>query len=141
MTSTRSAKAAALPKTDLDPTTFPELYGLSVVGSCMAPDIPNGRDVKVSKLDPYVAGDVVVVWMRPEFVEAGRTQAILKRIIVMSPPWVKAFPYKDHPKSDVLAVIFLGQDDRPDEMFHIRCSQILAIHKCVGLLPLKEAQL
>ena len=123
---------SAVPSTD--PTTFTGLYGVAVVGDCMAPDYPDGCLAKVSPEEPYDAGDVVVVWFRPEIVAPGRAPAMIKRIVVMPPPWVESFPYKESLNSEVRAAIMLGRDDRPDEMFGMKCAHILAIHKCIGIL-------
>ena len=118
-----------------DPTTFTGVYGVAVVGDCMAPKHPDGGCLaKVSPEEPHDAGDVVVVWFQLEIVAAGRALAMIKRIIVMPPPWVESFPYLESPKSEVRAAIMLGRDDRPDEMFGMKCAHILAIHKCIGIL-------
>ena len=116
------------------PTTFDTISGMGVVGDCMAPSYPDGCIVKASPFEPYGQGDIVVIWHRPDHVKPGRAPAMIKRIVLMPPLWVKAYPYEDNPRSDVLAVIMLGRDDRPDEMFSVPCSEILAIHKCIGIL-------
>ena len=107
---------------------------MGVVGDCMAPEYPDGCIVKASPFEPYGQGDIVVVWHRPELVKPGRAPAMIKRIVMAAPPWVTAYPYRDNPKSELQAVIMLGRDDRPDEMFAVPCSEILAIHKCIGIL-------
>ena len=140
MSAKRKSPATGLPaeKSFLDPRTFPDAYGLAVVGNCMAPAYPDGCTVRIAKSEPYGHNDVVVVWWRPDLVAAGRAPCMIKRIVMVAPPWVKSYPYKDNPKSDVRAMIMLGRDDRPDEMIPVRCADIIAIHKCVG--PLADGE-
>ena len=57
---------------------------------------------------------------------------MIKRIVMMPPPWVASFPYKENPNSNVGALMLFGRDDMPDKALQVRCSDILAIHKCVG---------
>jgi hypothetical protein len=107
---------------------FPTFMG------CMAPDYLDGSRIKISKTEPYEHGDIVAVWLRPDVVQAGSLPAMIKRIAMIPPLWVKAFPYKHHPKSDVLALLMLAQNDRPDQLLRVRCADVIAIHKVVGLL-------
>ena len=44
---------------------------MSVTGTCMEPHYPDGCHVKVTKLEPYAHGDVVIVWFRPEIIKPG----------------------------------------------------------------------
>ena len=133
----RSAALAAQPA-PLDPNSFTGFYGMVIYGSCMEPAFPNNAIAKVCSDKPYKQGDVVVAWIRPELLKPGSAPALIKRVVMMPPPWVKAFPYKEHPDSEALAMVMLGQDDRPDEMIPMRCSYLLAIHKVVGLLKPDE---
>jgi hypothetical protein len=48
-----------------------------------------------------MTADVVCIWWRPEFVKPGFYQGWLKRVAMAAPPWMKAYPYNDHPGSDV----------------------------------------
>ena len=65
---------------------------------------------------------------RPEGVRHGQTQGTIKRLVLGAPPWVKAFPYRDHPESDVHAVIVV-EALNPKQQFAIKCSDLLAMHK------------
>ena len=112
---------------------------MGVSGSCMAPAFPDGCRVKVTKTEPYARGDVVVVWFRPELITPGGLPGMIKRIGMMPPPHVKTFPYKDHPQSEVLALIMLKTNDQPDKLLRVRCRDVLAIHKVVGLLEEGES--
>ena len=56
----------------LDPATLPDEYAMRVVGDCLAPAIKEGDAVVVDKRLPYKAGDLVVIYMRPELVQPRR---------------------------------------------------------------------
>jgi hypothetical protein len=43
------------------------------------------------------------------------------------------FPYQDNPKSEVHPVLVLELTN-PARRFYVRCSELLAVHKCVGKL-------
>ena len=58
-------------------------------------------------------------------------QCLLKRVVMMPMPGT-TFPYKEHPDSEVKALVMLGSDDKPNMMLPIRCEHVLAIHKCIG---------
>ncbi len=61
---------------------------------------------------------------------------IVKRMVMNIPHWVK-FPYKDHPKSDVLALL-MAEQMNPRRTFTIKCSDVLAVHKAIGFLPTRK---
>ena len=132
--STVPAAATGLPSSFIDPSSLPEIYGLTVRGDCMAPAFPHGCNVKASKLAPFKFDDTVVVWLRPEVIQPGSPQAMIKRVVMMPPPWVRSFPYKDNPENEIDALMMLGMDDNPNEMLSVRCSLILAVHRCLGIV-------
>ena len=136
--STVQAAATGLPSSFIDPASLPDIYGLTVRGDCMAPAFPHGCNVKVSKLGPFKFDDIVVVWFRPEVVQPGHPQAMIKRVVMMPPPWVRSFPYKDNPQNDVGALMMLGTNEKPNEMLSVRCSLILAVHRCLGIIEPDE---
>jgi hypothetical protein len=117
----------------IDPETLPDLYCLGLNGDCLEPLIPDGASVAIQKSEPYTVGDIVCIWWQPGFVKPGMHQGWLKRIRLNAPPWVK-FPYRDHPKSDVQAIIVLDQIN-PPLTYAVPCKDILAIHKAVGYGP------
>lgn len=135
----KTSQAAAQPVAFLDPTMLPELYGLRVKGGCMAPDYPDGCSIKISQVEPYARGDVVCVWFRPEVLKPGGFPALIKRMVMMPPPWVTAFPHRDNPRSEVSALLMLGTNDRPDKMLEILCADVIAIHKVLGILTPEES--
>jgi hypothetical protein len=127
----RSARPRPLPT--IDPHTLPDLYCLGLDGDCLAPLIPDRAAVMIKKSEPFGVGDVVCIWFRPELVAPGGPRSWLKRITMNAPPWVK-FPYKDHPKSDVAALIMVEQLNPPIG-YAVKCKDILAIHKAGGYSP------
>ena len=127
----RAPSAPARPFTD--PATLPDVYCSTCEGDCLEPLIPNGATIAFSKLEAPKQGDFVVVWKRPEIVEPGRHQAIVKRLVMGIPPWVKSFPLKEHPQSDVHALI-VAEQMNPRRAFSIKCSDVIAVHKAIGYL-------
>jgi hypothetical protein len=125
-------KPAPLPA--IDPTTLPNEYCLCLDGDCLEPMIPDRAAVWLKKSEPVGAGDIVCIWFRAEFSPPGRHQAWLKRVRLSLPPWVKKFPYNDHPESDVKAVLIVEQMN-PPRCYTVPCDQILAIDKAVGYSP------
>ena len=128
-----SRKPAPPSRQFTDPATLPDLYCSTCEGDCLQPLIPNGATIAFSKLEVPKAGDFVVVWKRPEIVEAGRHQAIVKRMVMNIPPWVKSFPFKEHPQSEVHALI-VAEQMNPRRAFSIKCSDVIAVHKAIGYL-------
>jgi hypothetical protein len=128
----RSARPQALPT--IDPETLPDLYCMELDGDCLEPLIPDRAAVMIKKSEPFGVGDVVCIWFRPEIIAPGGPQSWLKRVTMNVPPWVKKFPYSDHPKSDVAALIMVEQLNPPTG-YRIKCADIIAIHKAVGYSP------
>jgi hypothetical protein len=96
----------------------------------MQPLFKNGTQVIADKTVPVKNGDVAVLIYRPEYVPAGLHQASLKRVVMAPPPYVK-FPFREHAKSEVKAIVILEQLN-PPKQFMIGCDQLLAVHKVVG---------
>ena len=130
--SPQSLTKPAVKHTIAHPDTMPEQYIVQCSGDCMAPDIPHGTPVLVRREMPK-AGDLAVLFFKPEYVPAGEHPAILKRMVLDVPPWVK-FPFKEHPQSNVRAVVIVEMDN-PPQQFGYRCEHLLGIHKCLGRLP------
>ncbi len=125
--------AAPTPNVILDPSKLPDQYGMICEGVCLEPEIADGACLLFDKNAPYKRGDFVILFRRPELVKPGQHQAIVKRLYMAPPPWV-TFPYRDHPKSDVRALI-IAEQLNPHLQFAIPCEDLLAIHKCLGLVP------
>jgi hypothetical protein len=129
--SIRKTTATKSTRAPIDPAKLPEQYALAVVGDCMAPTIADGANIVVSKTEKYKPGDIVVIWFRPELVKAGCAPSAVKRLTLAIPPWVKSFPYKDHPGSNVSAALVIEQDN-PRQTYSVPCSSVAAIHKFTG---------
>jgi hypothetical protein len=112
---------------------LPDFYCMKLDGDCLEPFIPDGASVALQKSAVYAVGDVICIWWRPEFIKPGMHPAWLKRIRLNAPPWVKKYPYDDHPESDVGALIFLEQLN-PPRAYSVACKHIYAIHKAVGYI-------
>jgi hypothetical protein len=129
---TRRPNPPARPLVDLD--GFPDVYSLCLEGECLEPLVPDGASVVLQKSAAYTVDDIVCIWWRPEFVTPGRYQGWLKRVRMAAPPWVKKYPYNDHPESDVGAVIVMEQLN-PSQCYAVPCNRIHAIHKAVAYGP------
>jgi hypothetical protein len=125
-------KPASLPA--MDPDTLPDLYCAKLEGDCLEPFLPDGASVALQKTATYTVGDIVCIWWQSEFIKPGMRPGWLKRIRLNAPPWVKKYPYSDHPGSDVGALIVLEQLN-PPRTYSVPCSHIRAIHKAIGYIP------
>ena len=103
----------------------------------MSPEIEDKALVWFDKREPVKAGDLVVIYRRPDLVPAGQHQAQVKRLVLNIMAGV-TFPHRDHPGSEVVPVI-IAEMLNPKRQFSIRCSDVLAVHKCMGLLPEERA--
>jgi len=128
-----SSKAAPAPITFLDPALAPDRYALLMKGDCMAPLYGHGTPILVDRREPYEAGDLVVLYLKPEAVKPGHSNCMMKRFVSI-PPWVKAFPFSDSPKSDVHAIVIVEMLN-PERRNYFRCADILAVHRCLGAVP------
>lgn len=99
------ANAKTITPTFLDPAKLPDVFGLTVRGDCMSPTIRDGSHIVVERNAPVKPGELVCVFLKPEFVPAGQLQAGVKRLVLNIPPFVK-FPFKNHPDSAVRPVSF-----------------------------------
>ena len=115
----------------LDPATLPDEYAMRVKGDCLSPAIKEGDAVVVDKRLPYAAGDLVVIYMRPELVGKGEMGIYVKRLVMSVAPYVK-FPWREHPDSTVHVVVIIEQDN-PRRQYVITADRILAMHRCLGV--------
>ena len=116
-----------------DLSFLPDRYAMPVVGDCLAPVISDGAMLLFEKSAPYRVGDLVVLFRRREATPKGKFQAIVKRLVMAPPPWV-TFPWRDHPESDVLALVLVEMLN-PHQRVNMLCSDLLGIHKCLGVAP------
>lgn len=138
---TAAANPAALPADPhngalvqfVDPASLPQHYGLVVSGDCLAPKVKHGDVVVVDTTRECNAGDLVVIYFRPECVKPGQPLRMIKRLVTGMPPFVRV-PHQDHPDSEVRAGIML-QMDNPARALFVQCAELLAVHRCVGVQP------
>jgi hypothetical protein len=77
------------------------------------------------------AFDLVAIYLRPELVEPGQLGIVVKRLALNVAPYVK-FPHREHPDSNVAAVVIFEQDN-PPRQYAVRADRILTIHRCIGV--------
>ena len=117
----------------LDPERLPDRYAMICQGKCLEPLYMDGSVLVFDKQQPLHTGDFVLLFRRPELVKPGDCQGIVKRLASELPERVK-FPHKEHPESTALAVLLVEQLN-PRRQFVVRCGELLAVHKCLGLAP------
>ena len=116
----------------IDPTTLPDEYAMRVRGDCLAPAIKGGDSVLVDQRQQYSTGDLVCVFLKAEC-SGGSTNVGLKRIVMNMMQGV-TYPYVPHPDSNIMPVLVCEQDS-PHRQYTIAADHILAIHRCMGLVP------
>jgi hypothetical protein len=52
----------------------------------------------------------------------------------MAPPHYVSFPWREHPKSEVHALIIVEMLN-PPKQFAYKCEHLLGVHKCLGPVP------
>ena len=119
--------------TRLDPALLPDEYAMPADGTCLEPVIMDGACLLFDTREPFKAGDLVVLYRRPELVKPGQHQAIVKRLVTNLPPGM-TLPYREHPESEVHVIVIVEQLN-PPRRFAVRCQDLLAIHKCLGPVP------
>lgn len=129
-----SQNVPAIGRTPIDPSTYPDVYCLTIDGDCMEPLLPHGSSVVMKKSEKFKAGDVVCIWFKPELCGPDGHQSWLKKLTLNIPPWVKSFPHYDHPDSNVRAALLVEQL-KPPQGYSMRLSDVLAVHKAVGYAP------
>jgi hypothetical protein len=117
----------------IDPTTLPERYILIVDGACLEPDIPHGTPVIIERDGKVGPGDLAALYFRPDRIPRGENNSSLKRVVMAPPPHVK-FPWREHPQSEVHAVVIVEMTN-PVRRFAVKCEHLLGIHKCCGPVP------
>jgi hypothetical protein len=130
---TRIASRSQPPQTTIDPTTLPERYILIVDGACLEPAIPNGSKVLIERDGKIGPGDLAVMYFKPDRIPRGEGNSSLKRVVMPPPHYVK-FPWREHPKSEVHALVIVEMTN-PRRQFAVRCDHLLGIHKCLGRMP------
>lgn len=122
-----STPVPGIPFPDL--ASIPPLYAMRLSGDCLAPELRDGDEVVFSRDEEPKAGDFAIMILRPEFVPAGGIQCAIKRIVLPMPSHVR-LPYREHPASEVHAILLVEQL-APAKQYGIRCERLLAVHKFV----------
>jgi len=96
---------------------LPDLYATRVHGGCMSPAIVDGSVIAVSKVATVRPGDFVTLWFRPECVPPGTSPVQVKKLVGREGPnlFIERFV--------------------PHGLFSVHPSELLAVHKVIGLLP------
>ncbi len=129
-----AAKAQLADKTGdvfLDPAKLPPIYAVRLDGACMSPVLKDGERVVLSSRDAPEPGDLIGIWLRPEAIQFG-AQLRIKRLVRRPPPGV-CFPYADDSKSSEPAT-FVIDCINPPAPRRVRCANVLALHKVIGVL-------
>ena len=129
----RAAMSAAKKQPANDPASAPKRYIVMLAGACMQPVMKDGAAVMVDRDARPKAGDLVVIYFKPEHVRPGQSNSSLKRLVTNIPDYVK-WPWTEHPKSDVHAMVVFEMLN-PPEQFQCKAQDLLAIHKVIGQVP------
>jgi hypothetical protein len=111
---------AIRPAPQLDPSGYPDIYAIRDRDRCMSPVIADGAVIAASKLETPKPGDYVVLWFRPELVPPGESPLQIKRLVANAEPWL------------------LIQRFVPSGFFSVDPSELLAVHKAIGLFPVSK---
>lgn len=126
------------PRPRIDIESLPEIYALICSGKSMEPEIADGTPLVIDRAAPVRPGDLVIIYLRPEFMVPGANQSIVKRLVMTAAPSVE-YPYNPHPDSTALPVIVVEQRN-PERRWTERCDRIAAIHRCLGSATLVDGQ-
>lgn len=123
----------AVPKTAAyDPTLFADEYAMRVAGTCLEPTFMDGCALLFSKTETFRLDDFVVIHLKPEFVREGSPQATVKQVVLcVRPP----APGTDPSRISNIAPCLVVQQLNPKRSYTIPWDCILAVHKCMGLVP------
>lgn len=129
------------PLPSLSDPSFPAEYALTLQGDCLEPHILDGSTLLVSSDRLPRSGELAVIYPA-EGVDlgCGPGAAMCKLVVYNAPPWVKSYPYKDHPKSTALAAITFGLY-KPGGTFTMQCSDIAALHVVTGVVRPRRKEL
>lgn len=128
----RSKSAPQAPRLTLAQIrAMPERYHTTVLGDCMSPLVENGAEMAFDTMARPQSGDLVVLFLRPEAIKPDQPQGSFKRMVLGVPHFVAEFPFKQHPDSEVSPSLVV-ECLNPPRRFYIPCSNVLAIHKCIG---------
>jgi hypothetical protein len=121
------------PQAPVDPSTFPEYYALAVDGDDMLPFVPDDATLALAKSAVLCAGNVVLLWRRPECIAADAHQAQVGLLAAALPPFL-TLPWVPSNGCGIEPAIIVERTN-PPRRFIVGASTVLAIHKAIGLFP------
>ncbi|WP_310538709.1 hypothetical protein [Phenylobacterium sp.] len=108
---------------------YPEIYAVVPHGACMEPEFKHGVPIIVSSIITPVAGDTVIIHLKPAAQALWGYEAIVKRLKYglhgLEFPWEPG-------ASNVVASIVVEQLN-PPRSFDLWADQIGAVHKVMGV--------
>lgn len=76
------AKKKYIKQNQLDPRKLEDVFAMKVCGDCMAPLLTHGQMVVVDKTAKMQPDDLVIFFLKPEYVAKGNFQCAIKRLIL-----------------------------------------------------------
>jgi hypothetical protein len=104
----------------IHPDDMPDLYCLPGLGACMEPLIPDGALIAFDKREKPRRGDIVCLTFTREAARRHGFPGMIKRLAMDLP----------HGGGDALIAVEMLN---PPRRLSYRASELLAVHKCVGL--------
>lgn len=106
-----------------DPDSLPDLYAVPCTGACMEPEIADGTSMVFDRRREPAPGDLIGIWLLPEFVPSGEASRMLKRLV---------YPAGAGKKSRRGEPAIVVEMLNPRKLLAVECARIQAIHCCVG---------
>lgn len=102
---------------------IPDRYAMICDGSCLEPLVHDGARLLFSAIEPCRRGDLVAIWLRPEYVDKGEHQARVKRLLYVIDGGFGLAP--------ALIVEMLN----PQTILTFDMRAVLTFHRCLGVAP------
>lgn len=121
--------------TTLLPHQLPDTYSMTCEGKCLEPVYLDGCRLHFSRTDVCKPGDYVALFLRPECVQPGEHQILVKRLVLSSVGadyWNEPDKWVNH---SGLAPVVIVEMHNPIRKLYINPSDLLGMHKCLGELP------
>lgn len=119
--------------TTLLPHELPETFAMDCEGTCLEPKVRDGTKLLFSRDAAYVPGDLVCLFIRPEFVRPGEHQFLVKKL-VFAPArgyWRNPASYEG---SDIKPTVIVDMLN-PLRRIYIKPEALYGIYKCLGPVP------
>lgn len=112
----------------MHPDDMPDLYALRGYGDCMEPLISDGAIIVFDKREVPEAGDIVSIIFTREAAERWKLPGLVKRLAMALPP----IEMDENAAGNLIALVVVDQLN-PPRRYCIRTTDVLAVHKFVGL--------